>query len=136
MIFTYNFKDGIEALGLDDIKTAFRSALECVAPPNVRYTNTVTKASLSVYRTRFALIVDMKDYEGEIYPETTLPTCKDIKAWVKKKYGFNVNSASITQIKKKFGLIADTEGRYVQKVQPEKETAIHEAFVRFGLLKE
>ncbi len=89
-----------------------------------------------MYRTRFALIVDIDDYEGEIYPEMTLPTYKDIKAWVKKKYGYNVNSASITQTKKKYGLIADTEGRYVQKVQPEKEAAIHEAFIRFGLLKD
>ncbi len=90
-------------------------------------------------RTRFALIVDMKDYEGEIYPETTLPTYKDIKAWVKKKYGYNVNSASITQTKKKYGLIADFEDdkeHYVQKVQPEKEAAIHGAFVQFGLLKD
>lgn len=34
MIFTYNFKDGTEVLSLDDIKTAFRSDLECVAPPH------------------------------------------------------------------------------------------------------
>ena len=40
----------------------------------------------------------MKDYEGEICPETALPTCKDIKLWVKKKYGLNVNSASITKM--------------------------------------
>ena len=103
--------------------------------PYERYTNTISKASLAVYGTWFALVVNIDDYEGEFYPETTLPTYKEIRAWIKERYGFTVNSASISQTKKKYGLIADTEGRYVQKVQPEKEAAIREAFVCFGLLK-
>ena len=91
---------------------------------------------MAVYGTWFALIVKIDDYEGELYPETKQPTYKEIRAWIKQKYGVTVNSASISQTKKKFGLIADTEGRYVQKVKSENEAAIREAFIWFGLLKE
>ena len=107
-------------------------------PPDVRYTNTITKASLAVYGTWFALVVNTDDYEGEFYPETKVPTYQEIRAWIKKKYGFNVNSASISQTKRKYGLIADsgdTERRYIQKVKPEKEAAIREALVWFGIIK-
>lgn len=84
-------------------------------PPHERYTNTISKASLAVYGTWFALIVDIDDYEGELYPETKQPTYKMIRAWIKKKYGLSVNTASITQTKRKYGLIPDTgdaERRY------------------------
>lgn len=63
---------------------------------------------------------------------------QEIRAWIKQKYGFTVNSASISQTKKKYGLIADrgdAEVRYVQKVRPEKEAAIREALVWFGVLE-
>ena len=106
-----------------------------MGPPHERYTNTITKAGLAVYGTWFALIVDIDDYEGELYPETKQPTYKEIRAWIQERYGFTANSASISQTKKKYGLIADTEGHYVQKVQPEKEAAIREAFIWFGILK-
>ena len=82
---------------------------------------------MAVYGTWFALVVNTDDYEGEFYPETKVPTYQEIRAWIKKKYGFNVNSASISQTKRKYGLIADsgdTERRYIQKVKPEKEAAI------------
>lgn len=39
-------------------------------------------------------------------------------------------------MKKKYGLIEDAEVISTPKVQPEKEAAILEAFVQFGLLKE
>lgn len=110
----------------------------CRLCPDVRYTNTITKASLAVYGTWFALVVNTDDYEGEFYPETKVPTYQEIRAWIKKKYGFNVNSASISQTKRKYGLIADsgdTERRYIQKVKPEKEAAIREALVWFGIIK-
>lgn len=106
-------------------------------PPNERYTNTITKASLAVYGTWFALIVSINDYEGEFYPEK-LPTYKEIRAWVKERYGFTVNSSSISQTKRKYGFIGnsgDTEKRYIQSVKPEKEAAIREAFVHFGMVK-
>lgn len=92
-----------------------------------------------MYGTWFALIVRIDDYEGEFYPETKVPTYQEIRAWIKQKYGFNVNSTSISQTKKKYGLIEDSgdaERRYTQKVRPEKEAAIHEALVWFGILKE
>lgn len=107
--------------------------------PKHEYTSTETKASLAVYGTWFALIVDIDDYEGEFYPETKVPTYQEIRAWIKARYGFNVNSSSISQTKRKYGLIADsedTERRYTQQVRPEKEAAIREAFIWFGLLKE
>ena len=88
-----------------------------------------------MYGTWFALVVNIDDYEGEFYPETKIPTYQEIRAWIKERYGFTVNSASIAQTKKKYGLIADTEGRYVQKVRPEKEAAICEAFLWFGIIK-
>ena len=91
-----------------------------------------------MYGTWFALIVNTDDYEGESYPETKVPTYQEIRAWIKKKYGFNVNSASISQTKRKYRLIADTgddERRYVQKARPEKEDAIREAFLWFGIIK-
>ena len=106
-------------------------------PPNKRYTNTVFKASFSVYGTWFALIVSIDDYEGEFYPETKQPTYKMIRAWIKEKYGLNVNSTSISQTKRKYGLIADSvdvERRYIQKVRPEKEAAIREALLWFGMI--
>lgn len=67
-----------------------------------------------------------------------MPTYQEIRAWIKKKYGFNVNSASISQTKRKYGLITDsgdTERRYIQKVKPEKEAAIREALVWFGVIE-
>lgn len=121
-------------------------------PPNERYTNTSpytsrfslpytsteTKVRLAVYGSWFALIVDIDDCEGEFYPETRMPTYQEIRAWVKQNYGFNVNSTSISQTKKKYGLIpdrGDVQGRYVKKVRLEKEAAIREALVSFGLLE-
>lgn len=131
---TINYaKSSIPALvcGRSQVRVLYR-------PPDVRYTNTITKASLAVYGTWFALVVNTDDYEGEFYPETKVPTYQEIRAWIKKKYGFNVNSASISQTKRKYGLIADsgdTERRYIQKVKPEKEAAIREALVWFGIIK-
>ena len=92
---------------------------------------------MAVYGTWFALIVSIDDYEGEFYPETKQPTYKMIRAWIKEKYGLNVNSASISQTKRKYGLIADSEDverRYIQKLRPEKEAAIREALLWFGMI--
>lgn len=93
---------------------------------------------MAVYGTWFALIVDIDDYEGEFYPETKQPTYKMIRAWIKQKYGFNVNSDSISKTKRKCGLISDAgdaERHYIRELQPEKEAAIREAFLWFGLIK-
>ena len=93
---------------------------------------------MAVYGTWFALIVNIADYEGEFYPEKQ-PTYKMIRTWIKEKYGFTVNSASISQTKRKYGLIADSgssERHYIQKVRPEKEAAIREAFIWFGIPKD
>ncbi len=115
-------------------RSAVRSRL---SPPIERYTNTITKASLAVCGTWFVLIVNTDDYEDELYPETKQPTCKMIRTWIKQRYGFNVNSSSISQAKRKYGLITDTgdtERRYIQKVRPEKETSIRETFLWFGII--
>ncbi len=116
-------------------RSAVRSRL---SPPHERYTNTISKASMAVYGTWFALIVDIDDYEGEFYPETKQPTYKMIRAWIKQRYGFNVNSDSISKTKRKCGLITDdgdAERHYIRELQPEKEAAIREAFLWFGVLK-
>ena len=107
-------------------------------PPDERYTNTISKASLAVYGTWFALIVSIDDYEGELYPETKQPTYKMIREWIKQRYGFSVNSDSISKTKRKCGLITDTgdtERHYIRELQPEKEAAIREALVWFGVIK-
>lgn len=109
-----------------------------LSPPDVRYTNTISKASLAVYGTWFALIVSIDDYEGELYPETKQPTYKMIREWIKQRYGFSVNSDSISKTKRKCGLITDTgdtERHYIRELQPEKEAAIREALVWFGVIK-
>ena len=56
-----------------------------------------------MYGTWLALIVDIDDYEGKFYPETKQLPYKMIQAWIKEKYGFTVNGASISQTKKKYG---------------------------------
>ena len=92
---------------------------------------------MAVYGTWFALIVSINDYEGEFYPEK-LPTYKEIRTWIREKYGFTVNSSSISQTKRKCGLIdssGDAGRRCTQRVKPEKEAAIREAFVHFGMVK-
>lgn len=77
--------------------------------------------------------------QGEYKPDEK-PTYGNIKKWVKEKYGINVTSLYIGQIKDKVGIkerknynIGSGDGR-VPTCPPEKEEAIMEAFRHFGLI--
>ena len=120
-------------------RSAVRSRL---SPPNERYTNTMFNASVAVYRNVFALIVDIDDYEGETRLQTKRATYAEIRAWVKKEYGLHVSNLAISWTKDRCGLAKyrpkkgeGPEGPYGAELTPEKETAIREAFIRFGLIK-
>ena len=105
-------------------------------------TNTMTNGSLAVYRNVFALIVDIDDYEGETHLQTKRATYAEIRAWVKKEYGLHVSNLAISWTKDRCGLAKTRpkesngiESPYASELTPEKETAIREAFIRFGLIK-
>ena len=109
--------------------------------PNERYANTRTKASVSVWRNVFALIVDIDDYEGETRLQTKRATYPEIQAWVKRNYGFHVTTLAISWTKDRCGLAKarstgkkGPHGPYASELTPEKEAAIKAAFVRFGLI--
>ncbi len=74
------------------------------------------------------------------YVPPAKPTYKNIKQWILDKYGFNVSTLYIAQIKDKVGLekrknynIGSGEGK-VRTCPPEKEEAIMNAFKHFGLI--
>ena len=110
--------------------------------PNERYTNTLAKASVSVCRNVFALIVDIDDYEGETRLQTKRATYAEIRAWVKRKYGLHVSNLAISWTKDRCGFAKTRpkkgegpEGTYASELTPEKEAAIRAAFIHFGLIK-
>ena len=99
-------------------------------------------ASVAVYRNVFALIVDIDDYEGETRLQTKRATYAEIRAWVKRNYGLHVSNLAISWTKDRCGLAKTrpkesngTESPYASELTPEKEAAIREAFIRFGLIK-
>ena len=111
--------------------------------PQRRYTNTATKASVSVCRNVFALIVDIDDYESETRLQSRRATYKDIKAWVRKNYGLHVSHLAISWTKDLCGLAKTVpkerggpQGPYASELTLEKEIAIREAFKWFGLIED
>ena len=112
------------------------------SPPFKRYTNTLLKGSVAVYRNVFALIVEIDDYEGETYLQTKRATYKDIRAWVKKNYGLHVSNLAISWTKDLCGLAKlqhkgtpGPNGPYAAELTPEKAEAIRAAFISFGIIK-
>ena len=102
----------------------------------------MSNISLAVYRNVFVLIVHRDDYEDGTRLQSKRATYKEIQTWDKQKYGFHVSNLSISQAKEKYGLAkteykgyAGAEGHYIPKLPPEKEAAIREAFIWFGLMK-
>ncbi len=77
--------------------------------------------------------------QGE-YKPTEKPTYGNIKKWIKEKYGFNVSTLYIAQIKDKVGLEKRknyNKGSGEEKVPTcpaEKEEAIMDAFKHFNLI--
>ena len=70
----------------------------------------------------------------------TTVTYPEIKAYVKDKFGLNVTSLNIAQVKEKHGLekrknyYNGKDGHRVPNCPPEKEKAIADAFEYFGML--
>ena len=76
--------------------------------------------------------------DKQLFPEK--PTCGNIKAYVKEKYGFEVTNLYIAQMKDRMGL--EKRANYnigagkaiVPNCPPEKAEAIVDAFRHFGIL--
>lgn len=82
------------------------------------------------------------DVNVEDLPKTarTTATYPEIKTYIKDKYGFNVTSLNIAQMKEKYGFEKrenynkGKEDHRVPNCPPEKEKAIEDAFRHFGML--
>lgn len=82
------------------------------------------------------------DVNVQDLPKTarTTATYPEIKAYVKNKYGLNVTSLNIAQVKEKHGFEKrqnynkGKDGHRVPNCPPEKEKAIEDAFKHFGML--
>ncbi len=82
------------------------------------------------------------DVNVQDLPKTarTTATYPEIKAYVKDKYGLNVTSLNIAQVKEKHGFEKrenynkGNDGPRVPHCPPEKEKAIEDAFKHFGML--
>ena len=109
---------------------------------NAKYTNTVYKAGIGIYRNVFGIIINnLDDYEEEAHRQTKCATYKEIQAWVKQKYDLHVSGTDIALTKEQCGLKKNAykgrkaSGKYLpQKLRPDKEAAIREAFIAFGLI--
>ena len=84
---------------------------------------------------------DIDDYKGEMSLQTKRATYAEIQAWVKKHYGLHVSNLAISWTKDRCGLAKTRpkkgegpEGTYAAELTPEKEAAIRETFIRFGLI--
>lgn len=81
------------------------------------------------------------DVNVQDLPKTarTTATYPEIKAYVKDKYGLNVTSLNIAQVKEKHGFEKreyynkGKDGHRVPNCPPEKEKAIEDAFKHFGM---
>lgn len=98
---------------------------------------TVVKLSLKSDTPKVS--ITMEPEETHYSPEEKA-TYQKIKQYVKDKYGLNVHSQYIAQMKDKYGLSkqytydsTETKGR-IPKCTPEKEEAILDAFKHFGMM--
>jgi 23S rRNA (uracil1939-C5)-methyltransferase len=105
-------------------------------------THVETVALLSPRTDTPRILVNMPvDSESRYTPEEEA-TYPKIKEYVKKKYGFNVSSLYIAQVKEKCGLdkrlnhnLSKKEDAKVPQCPPEKEAAIMDAFRYFKLIE-
>jgi len=84
--------------------------------------------------------MDGLNFKQEKQKEVEKPTYDNIKRWVKTKYGFEVTSLYIAQVKGKLGIkerknynIGEGKG-VVPHCPPEKEEAIKDALRHFNLI--
>ena len=108
--------------------------------PGTRHVETVVQLSLKTDTPK--ILVNMPVECESCYTPEEQATYPKIKAYVKEKYGFNVSSLYIAQIKDKCGLdkrlnynLSKEEGVKVPQCPPEKEVAIMDAFRHFKLIE-
>ena len=100
-----------------------------------------TVVKLSLKKDTPKIEVTMEPSAESNYTPAEKATYVKIKAYVKEKYGLNVSSLYIGQIKEKCGLdkrdnynLPKSEDAKVPKCPPEKESAIMDAFRHFGMI--
>ena len=101
----------------------------------------MSNAYLALYRNVVAIIVKTDDYDDDAHLQTQHATYREIRDWIKQKYGVHVSNLSIAQTKEKCGLskveykgFKGSEGHYIPKLTSEKEAMICDAFLWFGLI--
>ena len=105
--------------------------------PRTSHVETVALLSRQKVDEHIYLDVNVQDL-----PKTTRTTATypEIKAYIKDKYGLNVTSLNIAQVKEKHGFEKrenynkGKDGHRVPNCPPEKEKAIEDAFKHFGML--
>lgn len=102
------------------------------------HVETVVKLSLKTNQPKIEVTMH-PDEESNYTPEEKA-TYQKIKEYVKDKYGLNVSSLYIAQIKNKCGLDKErthdsaNNKHHIPNCTPEKENAIMDAFKHFGLI--
>ena len=86
--------------------------------PNERYTNTILKASVAVYRNVFAHIFDINNYESETRLQTKCATYAEIRSWVKKNYGLHISNLAISWTTDHCGLAKTSEKEHMGLGEP------------------
>ena len=99
-----------------------------------------TVALLSHQEVEKTIYIEYEPKDNELIPYKDA-TYEEIKAWIKKTYGFNVTNLYIGQAKEKFGLakrknynLSKKEDQVVPKCPEEKKEAIKEAFIHFKMI--
>jgi len=115
--------------------------LECVQPVDMfchtAHVETVALLSRQKVDEHIYFDVNVQDLPKTARTTATYP---EIKAYVKDKYGLNVTSLNIAQVKEKHGFEKrenynkGKDGHRVPNCPPEKEKAIEDAFKHFGML--
>ena len=105
--------------------------------PRTSHTETVALLSRQKVDEHIYFDVNVQDLPKTARTTATYP---EIKAYVKDKYGLNVTSLNIAQVKEKHGFEKrenynkGKDGHRVPNCPPEKEKAIEDAFKHFGML--
>lgn len=103
-----------------------------VVPLNERYTNTVPKVDITVFRNVFGLSVYVKDFAQENTDKCPM-TLSGVIRYVRDEYGMRVSKSSVCAVRDKCGadVIALGAARVVPELNTEKERAVYEAFKVF-----
>lgn len=107
--------------------------------PFTSYVETVALLSRKIPDDKIEIDLDLD--ELDITSAESKATYEEIKDYVLKKYGMKVSSLNIFQVKRKFGLemgtnynLPKSENPIVPKCPPEKEKAITDALIQFGMV--